>query len=135
MALKGSPVMCIVLSAYEAYLILGTALTIALTGRSGGKHVPKDEVNPVVQICGSVGALKGSPVACLVFSACDANLMLGTALTTALTGRSGEAHIPKDEVNPVVQVCGDKGAFQGGPVLCNEVLRAAGPGWQLHCIH
>ena len=34
-----------------------------------------------------------------------------------------------------MQVCRDKGALQRSTMLGCEVLRAAGPGWQLHSIH
>ena len=42
---------------------------------------------------------------------------------------------PKDEVNPVVEVGGHKGAFQGCAVGLQEVGRAMRPFWQLHITH
>ena len=39
---------------------------------------------------------------------------------------------PKDQINPVVQVCGDKGPLQGSAVAAQEVVWAVSPGRQLH---
>lgn len=39
---------------------------------------------------------------------------------------------PKDQVNPVVQVGGDKGPLQGSAVAAQEVVWAVSPGRQLH---
>lgn len=39
---------------------------------------------------------------------------------------------PKYQINPVVQVCGNKGPLQGSAVAAQEVVWAVSPGRQLH---
>ena len=39
---------------------------------------------------------------------------------------------PKDQVNPLMEVCRDVWAFQSCSVLLEEVCWALGPPWQLH---